>query len=892
MVKTRTGRFLLLLCLMVLALMLRAQRVESEGPPAVSIQAVPLSLPPGEAETDRNRLTIPLDRNLYRYDLSRYMEVYIEPQNTSGTVSPADRADTDSPFFRAFEPAQGQTHWGVHKTPVWFRILLKNDSDQPRALYASNLVDHLPFTIEGHGTIALYYRLAYDDASIVCTPSLSSRNEHLQGLMKRKNYAAVILGIYIALFLYNIFLAFTTREASYPPYLAGVAFFTLYLAAREFGLSLLGWQIASANFTMAAYLCMLIFAVRFFDIKSGERGLYAVFLLMLLFGFITMGAGIVSPAAGSVLRYIFSIFLMLYAFLITGRRFRRDRRKALLFTVSFAPPLICLFFSLTAQLQLIHYQEGSLGAWLGSNPGMYLQIALQQLLLALALGDAINREKQIALTARSEAADLQQKEALRERFILHLSHELRTSLMFIQGTLEGIAKRAPEATNSGPEDRENCPEELVEKVRKKVASLEGDIDNLLGFARIETDSRSLKSAPLELSSFLLAKARSWTPYAESRQIEYRIGIEEEEAIWSRSNAYLLGLIVTNLLSNAFKYTPPRGTIEVTLKADAAGGKRGAAGRLKVTNSGTIIPQEKREGLFRLFEQDRTAETGNGGAGVGLYLARRCAELLGGSLRFDDSRAETGLILSLPLSSAPAPEVPTAAAAEIEPNEHTPALPREEEKKRGSILLVEDNAELRNMIAAELTAEFHLMEAADGAEALRYFDAGKRPDLVLCDILMPGMKGTELFRQIRTTRRLSTPFIFLSAVGDENQKQALFDEGAVAFLQKPFSLSLLRGHIRNLLQWKEEERRREREELKSAVIALFDDRPPASVPALSDFGLSRREQEIAAFLREGLRDKEIATQMGLATSTISNYLQRIYRKTGTHSRSELLRLLLK
>jgi signal transduction histidine kinase/DNA-binding NarL/FixJ family response regulator len=870
----------------ILTLVPRMQRDTPGSVPAVLIVPLQVSFVPDDAAV------IPADEALDRFDLSAHMAYFFDKAKEYPDPLPRAGRDPQSPFYRSFRPAEGKTHWGVHTEVCWFRVAVTSTAPHERHYVASNLVDHVPFSLEPGASVLLYYRLEYDDAGIVCTPSVTDAGLHAMRMRRRTIYASVMLGVYLGLFLYNLFLAVSTRDRAYPAYLAGLGFFTLYLLFREFDLPLGGWNIASAAFAVPGYVCILLFTRNYFRISRTEHPrLFLGFAVLFGFGMVALASAAVSASVGTVLKYGLSVFLIVYAVWITIARFSADRRRSVLYIVAWAPPLVCLLFSLLAQLQIVQFRDGSIGAFLGSNPSMYLQIGLQMILLALALGDRINRERSAAAAARLESAELRTHDEARKTFIMHVSHEVRTVLMVIGGVVAGLTGGR---FGGLPPSAAHATSSLAQSVRQ----LEEHVANLLAFTRINERGSHLELRPADVGRRLALLCAGYTSLAEAKGIRFPVHVDPSQPMVVRQSGDLFELMVNNLLANAFKHTPPGGEIQVAATTE----EDDRHCRISVRNTGSSIPSDSRERVFRKFERNAEDNDGTPGMGLGLYMVRQCARIMGGDASVSGDDGGVQFSVRLPLTT-------DAPAAEAQSTPSQPFSTGSED--RPHVLLVEDNHDLREFLRRELAEEFQVTTAADGAEALSRLEAEPMPDAVITDILMPRVDGAALFETARERYGPGIPFVFLSAIDAAEQKRSLFDQGAVDFVTKPFDPQMLKAKIRNLLAWNAEELDQQRAELKSAVLAVFDqagtpssadpDEIPANAPRqaperqvaalAAQFDLSRRESQIVLHLVRGLRDKEIAAELGLAVSTVSNYLQRIYRKTGTQSRVALLRLVL-
>lgn len=189
----------------------------------------------------------------------------------------------------------------------------------------------------------------------------------------------------------------------------------------------------------------------------------------------------------------------------------------------------------------------------------------------------------------------------------------------------------------------------------------------------------------------------------------------------------------------------------------------------------------------------------------------------------------------------------------------------------TILLVEDNASMRRNLAQMLTLEgYRVVDCASGAHALQQARE-QRPDLVLCDIMMPGMDGYEVLAQLRsTTATASLPFIFLTAKGDMPDLRIGMSLGADDYLTKPVARLDLLDAVRTRLQ---------RHAQQSTFLPRFDDAAP-----LERLGISAREAEVLLWMAQGKSNGEIATICGISLGTVKKHTNHIFEKIGVEGRT--------
>jgi signal transduction histidine kinase/DNA-binding NarL/FixJ family response regulator len=814
------------------------------------------------------------NQEFLRHDLRDSMAFSIDVEGLISMPQQEDWTDPDSFFFQSFQQANGKINWGVRTDVCWFRIVLHSDHDEPMELYASNLVDHLKFTIPPGGTVLLYYRLQYSDAGMVCKPSITDAAFHERLQLNQRTYISILLGLYLGLFLYNLFLAVSTRDNAFPPYLASLFFFTCYMVFRQFDLNIGPYSIASAALILPACLCILLFIRNYLSISPKQKIIWHPLIGLLLLGMAAQVIRVFAPDMGYLLYYIFLSLLAIYAVVLTIRQWQIEWKRITFFILSWLLPIVSMFLFILQSLELVEFRVGSIGAYLGSNPGVYLVIGIQMLLFALSLGNGINEERNAKALARKESARLRTEDSAKKDILLHITHEIRSILTMSSGLCEGLL-----LARMGHMDQKarNTVESILDSQEKLCESM----DLLLLLTSIQVPDMELPLMPAHIPVHLKKLAENYRNLAESKKINYRIDIKSLEQGVVKIHKYLFDLMIDNLLTNAFKFTPEGET--VSLSTDI----RRDDFIITIQNSGPGIPLERRNDLFERMTTQKIGSKQNSGFGLGLYMVRQSVQLLKGFIKVEQTEKFTVFTISLPLSES---RVQGEVDEEVLTDKINPQDTLIEGKSH--ILLLEDNQGIRNLITDALREEFKISSVENGLEALRFLEENQLPDLILSDVAMPKMDGITFFKEIRQDRGLSVPVIFLSAVAKDEDREMVMDLGAVDFLKKPLSLETLLTKIRNLLLWKDQELQKQKENLKSAVLAVFDQGLlQSSLPKQShrdSVDLSQRENQVLEYLFKGLQDKEIAHELGLATSTVSNYLQRIYRKTGTSNRSSLIR----
>lgn len=385
-------------------------------------------------------------------------------------------------------------------------------------------------------------------------------------------------------------------------------------------------------------------------------------------------------------------------------------------------------------------------------------------------------------------------------FFTNIAHEFRTPLTLIQGSLEK-EKRIMKTNHWQLE-----LEKTVRTMDKSVQRMLRLIDQLLEFRKMQTGKLKLSLQETDVVMFVQGICKMFDDAAESKQIDFKFE--------SQLPAYLMYLdqqkmdkVVFNLLSNAFKYTHAKGTISVSLSfTDVL--------TIRVADTGVGIPQEKRAQLFSRFMQ--SSYTGES-FGIGLHLTHELVRTHHGEITYQENEGGGSVfVVTIPLQKdcyeasdflvkdSPILKADLAKQRDGQEEKTTDAVPSAPSAplNRRTILLIEDDNDVREFLLSELESCFDLKVASDGKAGIamaKELDV----DLIVSDVMMPGMNGFELTKRLKNSFETShIPIILLTALStDENVLEGT-ESGADAYITKPFSPQLLMARILQLLNQRE------------------------------------------------------------------------------------------
>ncbi|MBL0740521.1 ATP-binding protein [Chryseolinea lacunae] len=418
--------------------------------------------------------------------------------------------------------------------------------------------------------------------------------------------------------------------------------------------------------------------------------------------------------------------------------------------------------------------------------------------LLLILGGVIfrlqrlrNRKaRQLLVTQKQLNEKLQEADAIRSRFFTSISHEFRTPITLILAPLEEKLK-SPTLTQHDKDDLK-----LVMRNANRLAEL---VNQVLDLSKLEAGKMEVHRQDGDLTKFLTPLLASFEAWSQSQHISFTYTLSVPDMPFA-FDPDKLEKILTNLLSNAFKFTPANETIAIYITVDNALNNL----LICIADTGKGISADDLPHIFTPFYQSGEMEnTSMPGTGLGLALVRELVNVHGGSISVS-SELEQGtsveVVLPLVRSSAdalPAVILPSSLVPEptlsVRDSDDEPV-----EHFAESLLIVEDNQELRRFIGDHFKNAFNIFTATNGREALQIATA-RMPSLILSDVMMPEMDGVEFLKRLKQDERTHhIPVVLLTAKVGHDEKIAALQLGSDAFLAKPFSMQELEARVAGII----------------------------------------------------------------------------------------------
>jgi signal transduction histidine kinase/ligand-binding sensor domain-containing protein/DNA-binding response OmpR family regulator len=409
------------------------------------------------------------------------------------------------------------------------------------------------------------------------------------------------------------------------------------------------------------------------------------------------------------------------------------------------------------------------------------------------------RLKQEVEMSKFEAQKLLEVDGVKTRFFTNISHEFRTPLTLIQGPAKHLIKESKEIkTRDGAK--------IIYRNALKLTRL---VNQLLDLSKLEAGKMSIRASETNVVNFIKDIVLSFTPLAEKKRITLEFNYKND-AILAFIDKDGMSKIISNIISNAFKFTPNCGKINVSAV------KNDKSVLIKISDTGIGIPKERINKIFdRFYQVDDTQTREQEGTGIGLALTKELIELHKGSIEVESKEGEgSTFIISIPLGKE---HFKSEQILNIDDNKDSGSSQRKEyfelyetennksdlenieSSEKPVLLIVEDNTDVRYFIRNIFEYEYTIFEAKDGEEGLR-ISLKEIPDLIISDLMMPKLDGFAMCAKIKTDERTShIPLIMLTAKATNKDLIEGLETGADDYIMKPFDADVLKTRVKNLFE---------------------------------------------------------------------------------------------
>jgi DNA-binding response OmpR family regulator/nitrogen-specific signal transduction histidine kinase len=429
-----------------------------------------------------------------------------------------------------------------------------------------------------------------------------------------------------------------------------------------------------------------------------------------------------------------------------------------------------------------------------------------------------------------EVNKMQELDHMKSRFFANISHEFRTPLTLIQAPIEELRKQFQHSSKRSLE--------LFQTVKRNTKRLQDLINQILDISKLETGKVQLQVSEGNLEQFIRPIILSFLSLAESKNIKYvyDLHIASDSVFFDRDK---VEKILTNIISNAFKFTSGGGRIRISCEyITSLADNTPAYITIKVADTGRGIPRENTDRVFDRFYQvsdsdSRIAE----GTGLGLALTKELVDLYRGDISVDSQEGKgSTFTVKLPVSQNLFTEEERVGISALQDDEAEPSksvldrkesecfdvkedLINEAAENKPVILIVEDNIDLMNYVSQNLGNIYRILTAINGKTGL---DKAVEciPDLIISDVMMPEMDGLEMNKQLKSDERTNhIPVIMLTAKADRESRLEGLETGADDYIVKPFDQEELQVRIKNLLEQRQRIREKFRMEFATDLTGM-------------------------------------------------------------------------
>lgn len=430
---------------------------------------------------------------------------------------------------------------------------------------------------------------------------------------------------------------------------------------------------------------------------------------------------------------------------------------------------------------------------------LYILVVIVFLLVIRRIIQERERMKYAMKQEREQAIRARELDGMKTKFFTNVSHEFRTPLSLILSPLETLIAQTRD-------DEQKRYFELMQRNGKRLLNL---VNQLLDFRKLEVYDIKLHPTSGDIIAFIRDTVWSFSDLSERKNIhlQFSSSATELQTVFDHDK---LEKILFNLLSNAFKFSLAHGEVSVLLNLFEAGQEKFI--EIKVIDTGIGISPEKKEQIFeRFFQNDLPRTVTNQGSGIGLSITKEFVQIHGGTIQVESEPGKGSCFtVRLPLEEIGYVSKRTALNMTIiKPRGEVTAMEQAVSNSKPVVLLAEDNDDFRFYLKDNLKREYYIVEAKSGEEGWNKI-LSNPPDIVVSDIIMPGISGIELCIKLKAHEKLGhIPIILLTARTADADRLEGIESGADDYIEKPFNFQILESRMRNLIL--------QREHLKHALI---------------------------------------------------------------------------
>lgn len=469
-----------------------------------------------------------------------------------------------------------------------------------------------------------------------------------------------------------------------------------------------------------------------------------------------------------------------------------------------------------------------------------------------------------------EAERLTELDTLKTQLFTNISHEFRTPLTLLLGPINTLLTKYPKET-------------VLPLMQRNAYRLLNLIEQVLDLGKLEGKEMQLNLQSGDIAKFIRILASSFSSLAEHRQIGFEINIQPV-SYYTVFDADKIEKVVTNLLSNAFKFTLAGGSVRLTaspisLKNRVSGSLNTETWQITIADTGIGIMPDKLDKIFdRFYQVESNTSRNYEGTGIGLALVKELVNLMKGHISVESTVGKgSTFFVDIPFEKIDTSTIkedllPQRTIADTIQLSHKPSYTLTDRQSK-TLLLVEDNEDLRVYIRSVFEADYQILEAIDGKEGLEKA-VELIPDLIISDLMMPRMDGFEMCQQLKSDEKTShVPVIMLTAKAEVEHRIKGFNLGADEYLTKPFNKDEIVARVQNLLQ----KQTRLQVYFSQYIVTLQPDTKKAL--SVEEAFMLKIKQITEAYLSDsGFGVEQFSREIGMSQSQLLRKMKAISNKT--------------
>lgn len=743
--------------------------------------------------------------------------------------------------------------------------------------------------------VDVYVRLRCDRKKLspTYTFKISSAAVFFDHLKNQKLFNGMFFGFVLLILVYNLFLFLLVRDKAfiyYSLYLLALSIFTLYnsgeLADWLMGLVFPNHPQWIYIFKLSLYFIVvgyLAFLRSFLDLNvlmpAWDRFFswfsHLAFAFLVADGVVMLVTNFNYNIADAIgMTYLISFLFLLGFFLWMLMKTEDSKRYFILAGI--------VAMGLGISLTLIDRMRTIEFSTLAYKIGTIIEVVIFSLGLVFRQRESEQQKQKVQFELEKatllreqqekESAQLAELHAAKEWFYTHITHELRTPLTVIMGMVDHL-QTALKTVDLSPLVEEEW-ESSLGLIDRNSTHLHRQVNQLLELAKLEAGAVELVLTRQDVIAYLSYLTESFYSLAKDQGVKLRFhsAVEQLEIVFDE---FKLQQIIYNLLSNAIKFSKEGDVVKLEVDTHERDAQTWL--EVRVIDTGLGIPEKEIEGIFDPFFRATNSDTSVLGTGVGLTLTQQLVALMSGEISVTSKEGEGSCFtIVLPLEEGSSR---TKLAEKV--SKSSPVTPLASSKGDTSVvasdkedlpllLIVEDNVDVATYLEKILSSAYEIILAKDGLTGID-LAIENCPDIIISDVMMPGVDGYELCQLLKSDRRTShIPIILLTAKADEKNKLAGLTYGADAYLTKPFNREELLLRMKNLQKLKEQVQHY----YQTSSSAFTEEKKPAFPP-----GLSKQDEQflstLKTFVWEKLSDEQLSANLLAEALFLSS--SQFYRK---------------